>query len=75
MQIRFRHLSVSDPVQSCSPFDDSKTYPATRHAGVKGEKSYSSYSFLTSVLDRGGWSASLPGHALPSGKEPSVPIG
>jgi hypothetical protein len=35
-----------------------------------GEKRYSSYSFLTSALDGGEWSASRPGRALPP-----VPIG
>jgi hypothetical protein len=45
-----------------------------RHAGNKGERSYSSYSFLTSVLDESQWSASRPDHALAPGKGPSVPI-
>jgi hypothetical protein len=40
-----------------------------------GERRYSSYSNLTSALDGGEWSASHPGHALPPGKEPPVPIG
>jgi hypothetical protein len=31
--------------------------------------------FFTSALDGGEWSASRPGHALPPGKEPLVPIG
>jgi hypothetical protein len=35
---------------------------------------YSSDSFLTSALDRGEWSASRPGRALPPGKGPPVPI-
>jgi hypothetical protein len=35
---------------------------------------YSSYSFSTSALDAGEWSASRPGLALPPGKGPSVPI-
>jgi len=30
-----------------------------------GERRYSSYSFSTSALDRGEWSASHPGRALP----------
>jgi hypothetical protein len=30
-----------------------------------GERRYSSYSFLTSALEGGEWSASRPGHALP----------
>jgi hypothetical protein len=38
------------------------------------ERRYSSYSYLTSALDGGEWSASLPGRALPPGKEPPVPI-
>jgi hypothetical protein len=43
------------------------------HAGDKGEKRYSSYSFLTLALDKGEWSASCPGHALLPGKGPLVP--
>jgi hypothetical protein len=35
---------------------------------------YSSYSFTTSALDGGEWSASRPGRALPPGKGPSVHI-
>jgi hypothetical protein len=35
---------------------------------------YSSYSFSTSALDGGKWSASCPGRALASGKGPAVPI-
>jgi hypothetical protein len=38
---------------------------ATRHEGAWGERRYSSYSFSTSALDGGEWSASRPGHALP----------
>jgi hypothetical protein len=39
-----------------------------RHAGDKGERSYSSYSFLTSALDEGERSASRPSRALHRGK-------
>jgi hypothetical protein len=39
-----------------------------------GDRRYSSYSFLTSALEGGGWSASRPGPALPPDKEPPVPI-
>jgi hypothetical protein len=39
-----------------------------------GGRGDSSYSFLTSALDRGEWLASRPGRALPPGKGPSVPI-
>jgi hypothetical protein len=38
-----------------------------------GDRRYSSYSFLTSALEGGEWSASRPGRALPPGKEPPVP--
>jgi hypothetical protein len=45
-----------------------------RSIGVHlGERRYSSYSFLTSALEGGEWSASRPGPALPPGKEPPVP--
>jgi hypothetical protein len=49
--------------------------PATRHEGAWGERRYSSYSFLTSALDGGEWSASCPSRTLPPGKGPPVPIG
>jgi hypothetical protein len=39
-----------------------------------GERRYSSYSFRTSTLDRGEWSASRPGCPLTPGKGPPVPI-
>jgi hypothetical protein len=39
-----------------------------------GDRRYSSYSFLTSALEGGEWSASQPGRPLPPGKEPPVPI-
>jgi hypothetical protein len=39
-----------------------------------GERRYSSYSFSTSALDGGEWSASRPGRALPPGKGSPVPI-
>jgi hypothetical protein len=41
---------------------------------VRGERRYSSYSFTTSTLDGGEWSASRPGRVSPPGKGPSVPI-
>jgi hypothetical protein len=45
-----------------------KTGPVTGHGGALGERMYSSYSFLTSALEAGEWSASRPGRALPPGK-------
>jgi hypothetical protein len=41
---------------------------------ARGERVYSSYSFTTSVVDGGEWSASRPDRALPPGKGPPVPI-
>jgi hypothetical protein len=38
------------------------------------ERRYNSYSFSTSALDGGEWSASRPGRALTPGKGPPVPI-
>jgi hypothetical protein len=40
----------------------------------KEERNYCCYSFLTSAIDGGGWSASRPGRALAPGKETPVPI-
>jgi hypothetical protein len=45
-------------------------YTLRRHCG---EKTYSSYSFLTSALDSGEWSTSHPGRALAPGKGSPVP--
>jgi hypothetical protein len=39
-----------------------------------GKKRYSSYSFTTSALDGGDWSASRPGRSLPPGKGPRYPF-
>jgi hypothetical protein len=51
-----------------------KSSPSARHGGAWGERRYSSYSFSTSALDGGEWSASRPDRALPPGKGPPVPI-
>jgi hypothetical protein len=42
------------------------------HAGAKGERIYSSYTFLTAALDGGEWSASRTGHALPLERIPGT---
>jgi hypothetical protein len=47
-------------------------YMPWRHMG---ERRYSSYSYLTSAIDEGEWSASRPGRAFPPGKGPPVPTG
>jgi hypothetical protein len=41
---------------------------------TQGGEDYSSYSFTTSALDAGEWSASRPGRDLSPGKGPPVPI-
>jgi hypothetical protein len=41
--------------------------------GAWGKRRYSCYSFLTSALEGGEWSASRLGRPLPPGKEPPVP--
>jgi hypothetical protein len=46
-----------------------------RHACGKGERKYNSYTFLTSALGGGEWSASRPGRALLLAKGSTVPIG
>jgi hypothetical protein len=38
------------------------------------ERRYGSYSFTTSALDGGEWSASRHGHVLAAGRGPPVPI-
>jgi hypothetical protein len=45
------------------------------HSVAKWERKYSSYSFLTSALQRGEWSVSRLGRALAPGKVPPVPTG
>jgi hypothetical protein len=49
--------------------------PAIRHAGAKGEKRYSSYSFLTSALDGGEVVSVTPRPRFSPGKGTSVHIG
>jgi hypothetical protein len=48
--------------------------PDTRHGGAWGERRYNSYSFLTSALDGGEWSASRPGRSLPPEKDLRYPL-
>jgi hypothetical protein len=50
--------------------EQSECKAVTQHTygGAGGERRYSSYSFTTSALDGGEWSASRPGSALPLGK-------
>jgi hypothetical protein len=51
-----------------------KSSPATRNGGAWGERKYSSYSFSTSALDGGEWSASHPGRAFTPEERTPLPI-
>jgi hypothetical protein len=61
-----------------SNLDRPVVQPVVRHytawanpaPGAWGERRYSSYSFTTSALDGGEWSASRPGRALTPGNDP-----
>jgi hypothetical protein len=56
-----------------SPTRQSKAFPLHATEALGGE-GYSSYSFTTSALDGGEWSASRHSRALPPGEGPPVPI-
>jgi hypothetical protein len=56
------------------PSKSKKDCPTNRHADAKGERRYSSFSFLTSALDGGEWSASFHGRTLLSGEDPWYPL-
>jgi hypothetical protein len=51
-----------------------KVAPLHATEALLGERKYSSYSFSTSALDGGEWSALRPGRALAPGKETPVSI-
>jgi hypothetical protein len=57
--------------KQCSEYQtaEKKSNPPTRHGGAWGERRYTSYSFSTSELDGGEWSASRPSRTLPWGKD------
>jgi hypothetical protein len=50
--------------------DKGNAVPQHTYGGARGGRRYNSYSFMTSALDGGKWSASRPGCTLPP-----VPIG
>jgi hypothetical protein len=56
-------------------YKKSKAVPLHAMKAPGGGGRYSSYSYLTSALDGGEWSALRPGRALPPGKGSPVPIG
>jgi hypothetical protein len=57
-----------------APSDKAKAVPLHATEALGGDRRYSSYSFSTSALDGGEWSASRPGRDLVPGKGPPVPI-
>jgi hypothetical protein len=68
-------LTSLPPSVTCQDKNKSKAKPSRYcQVDVKGEKSYSSYSFLTSALDGGEGSVSHPGCALPSRKDTRYPL-
>jgi hypothetical protein len=60
----------------CAVYSAIKDKAVSQHTygGTSRERMYSSYSFTTSALDEGEWSASHPSCALPLAKGPPVPI-
>jgi hypothetical protein len=52
----------------------SKAVSQHTYGGVGEDRMYSSYSFSTSTLDAGEWSAWRPDRALPAGKDPRYPL-
>jgi hypothetical protein len=71
-----RHVSVVINHSQVNPFLKTLLKKQSRYTLWRrlGERRYSSYSFITSTLDGGEWSASRPGRALPPGKGSPVPI-
>jgi hypothetical protein len=65
------HLKVFPELHS-SLQKKKKISPATCHSGAWGQRRYSSYTFLTSVLHGGEWSASRPVRTLPREKIPGT---
>jgi hypothetical protein len=60
---------------SCNPAKKkAKAVPLHTTEAPGGESRYNSYSFFTSALDGGEWSASRPGLSLAPGKGPTVAI-
>jgi hypothetical protein len=59
---------------TCYPFDSLPENIVLNSYWRRLEEKYTSYTFSTSALDGGEWSASRPGRVLAPGKGPSVPI-
>jgi hypothetical protein len=73
--VRPRHWKLGSELSRSRICLRSSGYRTNLHAMVAlGGERYSSYSFSTSALDGGEWSASAPAALLPPGKGPPVPI-
>jgi hypothetical protein len=59
---------------SLTAIAEAKAVPLDGMKALGGERRYSSYSFTTSALDGGEWSATRPGRALPLGNGPLYPL-
>jgi hypothetical protein len=65
------YLTLTNSLRTCkgkSKKKKGKAVPLRSIEAHLGDRRYSSYSFLTSALAGGEWSASSPGRALPPGK-------
>jgi hypothetical protein len=66
-----KHSHVENRIRSrIQTVKKGKVVPLRSTEAHLGDRRYSSYSFLTSALEGGEWSASRPGRTLPPGKEP-----
>jgi hypothetical protein len=74
--VRLRKCKITSDVIVCqrTELDKVKKLSRYRHATTKRERKYSSYSFLTSALDVGEWSASLPDRSLAPVKDHRYPV-
>jgi hypothetical protein len=72
--VSWKRLARRDTVDLFGTGKKGKVVPLRCIEAHLGDRRYSSFSFLTSALEGGEWSASRPGRALPPGKEPPVPI-
>jgi hypothetical protein len=63
VRTRFLHEDMKQP-QASKYTKTKQSSPAERHGSAWGERRYSSFSFTTSALDGGEWSASRPGRML-----------
>jgi hypothetical protein len=69
-----RYMPQENSVHTLLYCGNAKSSPTTHLWRSMGERMYSSYLFMTSVLYGGEWSASRPGRALSSGKGTPVPF-